>query len=343
MKTHDNTLYVTTQNAYIAKQGRNIAVRVEKKTRLCIPIHTLGSIVCFGRVGMSPFAMGLCGEANVGISFLTKYGRFLARVIGPQSGNVLLRRAQHDQTGCTKASSQTATIFISAKIANARIVLQRSLRDHQEKVHAPTLTATINRLGSLIKELQQGLPLEQIRGVEGEAARRYFQSFDQLIFSQKPDFHFRERTRRPPLDNTNSVLSFLYSLLTHDVRSACESVGLDPQMGFLHADRSGRPSLALDLMEELRPILADRLALSLINRRQISPSGFQRRENGGVEMSDKTRKTVITTYQKRKEETIQHPFLNEKITLGLLPHIQSRLLARWLRGDLDAYPAFFWR
>jgi CRISPR-associated protein Cas1 len=343
MKKHDNTLYVTTQGAYLAREGDTVLVRVEKKTRLRVPIHNLGGIVCFGNVGCSPFLMGLCGEHGVAIAFLTEHGRFLARVLGRQTGNVLLRRAQHRATSDATRAAELARMVITAKIANARTVLQRARRDHPDRVMSEQVETAIQRMAGILSELQRPLPLEQVRGTEGEAAKHYFAAFDNLILQQKEAFFFRERTRRPPRDNVNALLSFLYVLLTNDVAAACESVGLDPQMGFLHADRAGRPSLALDLVEELRPMIADRLALSLINRQQVDQGGFKRQEAGGVEMDDATRKAVLVAYQKRKDEEILHPFLREKVTLGLLPHVQARLLARWLRSEVDAYAPFLWR
>lgn len=343
MKKHDNTLYVTTQGAYLSRDGTNVVVRVEKETRLRVPIHNLGGVVCFGRISCSPFVMGLCGEQGVSIAFLTERGRFLARVLGPQSGSVHLRRAQHEATASPERSVELARWAISAKVANARCVLQRGLRDHPDCGVPELVSQAVRRLGELLRELQQPSSLDVLRGHEGEAARCYFLAFNELILQQKDAFFFVERSRRPPRDNMNALLSFLYALLTYDVVSACESVGLDPQMGFLHTDRAGRPSLALDLVEELRPMLADRLALSLVNRQQVAGPGFTRGETGAVAMDASTRKTVLVAYQKRKDEEILHPFLKEKITLGLLPHIQARLLARWLRGELDAYPAFFWK
>lgn len=343
MKKHDNTLYVTTQGAYLARQGTNVLVRVEKETRMRIPIHNLGGIVCFGNVSCSPFVMGLCGREGVGISFLSTYGRFLARVLGPQSGNVLLRRAQHRATAQPATAAELARLVITAKIANARTVLQRGLRDHADRVLTELVETAIKRLADLLRQLQHPAPLDRLRGIEGDAARSYFVAFDELILQSKQQFYLHERSRRPPRDNMNSLLSFLYTLLTYDVVSACESVGLDPQMGFLHADRAGRPSLALDLVEEFRPMIADRLALSLVNRQQVGPSGFAQSETGGVQMDAATRKTVLVAYQKRKDEQILHPFLKEKVTVGLLPHVQARLLARWLRGELDAYPPFLWK
>jgi CRISPR-associated protein Cas1 len=343
MKKHDNTLYVTTQGAYLAREGTNVLVRVEKQTRLRVPIHNLGGIVCFGNVACSPFVMGLCGREGVSVSFLTEQGRFLARVLGPQSGNVLLRRAQHRATSDPATAAEFARTVITAKIANARTVLQRARRDHADRVFSELIDSVVNRLAQLLRELQQPSPLDRLRGMEGEAARDYFVAFDEMILQQKEHFYLHERSRRPPRDNMNALMSFLYALLTYDVAAACESVGLDPQMGFLHGDRSGRASLALDLVEELRPVVADRLALSLVNRQQVSARGFTCRETGGVEMDPATRTTVLVAYQKRKDEEILHPFLKERVTFGLLPHVQARLLARWLRGELDAYPPFLWK
>ena len=343
MKKHDNTLYVTTQGAYLSRDGTNLVVRVEKETRLRVPIHNLGGVVCFGNVGCSPFVLGMCGQEGVGVSFLTLYGRFMARMQGPQSGNVLLRRAQHRATSDPTTSGDFARAVISAKIANARTVLQRAARDHPERVLPELVGGVVRRLADILRELQEPMPVDRARGLEGDAARSYFVAFDEMILQQKSDFYFHERSRRPPRDNMNALLSFLYALLTNDVASACEASGLDPQMGFLHSDRSGRASLALDLVEELRPMVADRVALSLVNRQQVSGNGFTRSETGAVEMNAATRKAVLVAYQKRKDEEIEHPFLKEKVTVGLLPHVQARLLARWLRGELDAYPPLFWK
>lgn len=344
MKTHDNTLYVTTQKSYLAREGKNVLVRVQGQTRLRLPIHTVGSVVCFGNVMCSPFLLGLCGIMGVQVSFLTENGRFLARVHGPRSGNVLLRRAQHKATADPAVAAPFARAIIAAKIANCRTVLQRAQRDHAAELGGHgNLDAAVRRLAMLVEELQQPLDLDRVRGVEGEAAAAYFSVFDHLLVAQKAAFFLRDRNRRPPRDNMNALLSFIYSVLTNDVLSACESVGLDGQMGFLHADRPGRPSLALDLVEEFRPVVADRLALSLVNRQQVAASGFKQSESGAVQMNDETRKAVLVAYQKRKDEEITHPFLGDKMTVGLLFHIQARLLARWLRGDLDAYPPFFWK
>ena len=343
MKKHLNTLFVTTQGAYLAKEGETIVVKVERETRLRLPVHTIGGIVCFGNVSCSPFLMGFCAENGVGISFLSEQGRFLARVQGPVSGNVLLRREQYRRADDEKAAAGIAGNMLIGKISNCRTVLQRALRDHGEKIGEEKISQVIKRLAYYLELLPEAHPLDIVRGYEGDAAHAYFEVFDGLIVAQKDAFRFEDRNRRPPLDNVNALLSFIYTLLVHDIRSALEGVGLDPAVGFLHRDRPGRPSLALDLMEEFRPFLADRLALSLINLRQVQGRGFQKTESGGVTMNDETRKTVLVAYQERKQEEIYHPFLDEKIAIGLLFHIQALLLARHLRGDLDGYPPFIWR
>jgi len=343
MKRHQNTLYVTTQGAYLAKDGEAVAVQQNKETLLRVPIHTLGGIVCFGQVGASPFLLGFCGERGVAVSFLTENGRFLARVQGPVSGNVLLRREQYRRADDEAATAVITRAILAAKIANSRTVIQRALRDRPASAGAESLRRAAVILGQQLDSLRPEVPVDGLRGIEGNAARAYFEVFDELIAQQKTDFFFRERSRRPPLDNVNALLSFLYTLLRHDCESALESVGLDPAVGFLHRDRPGRPSLALDLMEEFRAVLADRLALSLINLQQIRGAGFTRGETGGVVMDDAARKTVLVAYQKRKQEEIVHPFLGEKTTIGLLPHLQAALLARHLRADLDGYPPFFWK
>jgi CRISPR-associated protein Cas1 len=343
MKKHLNTLFVTTQGAYLSKEGETIAVKIDGETRLQLPIHTIGGIVCFGQVSCSPYLMGFCAEKGVTISFLSEYGRFLARVQGPVSGNVLLRREQYRWADDPVRSANMARSFIIAKIANCRTVLQRVLRDHTEKIEVENVRRTVALLGRCLELCNHETNLDALRGIEGESAHAYFMVFDNLIVSQKETFKFEERNRRPPLDNVNCLLSFLYTLLVHDARSALESVGLDPAVGFLHRDRPGRPSLALDLIEEFRAFLADRLALSLINLRQIQDKGFKKMESGAVIMDDDTRKTVLKTYQERKQEEILHPFVEEKMSVGLLMHMQAILMARHLRGDMDGYPPFIWK
>ena len=343
MKKYLNTLFVTTQGAYLAKDGETVAVRIEQKTVLRIPIHTLGGIICFGSIGVSPYLMGFCAEKDVAISFLTEYGRFLAMVKGPVSGNVLLRRKQFRMADDPDISAQMAGFILAGKISNSRTVIERSLRDHPEKTDRQAMKKVSDRLLMYVQKELQRKNLDRLRGIEGEAAHQYFSVFNDLIYQHKKNFPFSGRNRRPPTDRVNCLLSFVYTLLVHDVRSALESVGLDPSVGFLHRDRPGRPGLALDLMEEFRPFLADRLVLSMINRSQVKPEGFITKESGAVHMDDDTRKTILTTYQKRKQESLNHPFLNEKVQIGNLFFIQALLLARFIRGDLDGYPPFIWK
>lgn len=343
MKQLLNTLYVTTQGAYLARDGETVAVRVEDEVALRVPVHTLGSVVCFGRVSASPPLMGLCAEHGVALAFFSENGRFLARVQGPVSGNVLLRREQYRRSEDGAKAADIARAVVIAKVANCRTVLLRAARERPDGAGAADLEGAAQRLARLVEELQKSKPLDTVRGHEGDAARVYFDVFDHLVTEEKEAFYFRGRSRRPPLDNLNALLSFLYTLLTHDVAAAIEGVGLDPAAGYLHRDRPGRPSLALDLVEELRPVIADRLALSMINRRQIRSEGFRKTESGAVEMDGATRKEVLVAYQKRKQEEIVHPFLRERVAFGIVPHVQAMLLARHLRGDLDGYPSFLWR
>lgn len=343
MKHLLNTLYVTTQQSYLAREGETVVVRVGGETRFRVPVHNLGGIVCFGLVSCSPPLMRLCAERQVAVSFLSEYGRFWARVEGRLPGNVLLRREQYRRADSAQKAAEIARQVVLAKVANCRTVLLRAMRDHPERTDAPEMQKAADRMGSLLSSLREKVSIEEIRGIEGEAAHRYFSVFDQMITVQKEDFFFRSRSRRPPMDNMNSLLSFLYTILAHDAASALVSAGLDPAVGFLHADRPGRPGLALDLMEELRPFLADRLALSLVNRQQVKGSGFVKSESGGIIMSDDVRKEVLTAYQKRKQEEITHPFTGEKIAVGLVAFVQAMLLARRLRGDMEAYPPFIWK
>jgi CRISPR-associated protein Cas1 len=343
MKQHLNTLFVTTQGAYVHCEGEAALIRIENETRVRVPIHMIGGVVCFGRVSCSPAFMGLCGERGVTITHLTEHGRFLARIEGPISGNVLLRKTQYRKSEEPGGASELARTIVRAKVANCRTALLRALRDHPDIPGAVAVAEATKRLSGTLERLERPQSLDSVRGLEGESARYYFEVFDHLILVQKEDFFFKTRNRRPPLDNMNSLLSFVYTLLTHDARSALESVGLDPAVGFLHRDRPGRPGLALDLVEEFRPVLGDRFILSLVNRRQLRPDGFRKSESGAVLMDDETRKAILSAYQERKQEAIIHPFLGEETTVGLLPHLQARLLAAFLRGDLDAYPPFVWR
>jgi len=337
-----NVLYVTTPEAYLSLDGENVVVKKDETTCMRLPLHNLENIVCFSYPGASPGLMGACAERNVGLCFLTPNGRFLARISGKVKGNVLLRKKQYEVSEKSAESVPIAASFLLGKIANCRKVIERALRDHAMLVDTQALTQASASLKETLGQTQACQSIGDLMGFEGSAAKIYFGVFDQLILQQREDFTFKERSRRPPLDNLNSLLSFLYTLLTNDVASALEVVGLDPYVGFLHQDRPGRPSLALDLMEELRPVFADRLALSLVNRKQVTGKGFTQKESGGILMDDDTRKAVLTAWQERKKEEILHPYLKERIPFGLIPHVQAMLLARYLRGDLDAYPPFFW-
>jgi CRISPR-associated protein Cas1 len=339
-----NTLFVTTEGAALRKDGENIVAEVDSVERSRVPLHMLGSVVVFGAIFVSPPLIQALASGGITLVLLDRSGRFQARIEGPISGNVLLRRAQYR---ASDTPDEIVRSFVSAKIANQRAVLQRSLRDHGDDLASERrahVEAAVERLGLILRRvahLNEGV--EALRGAEGEAASRYFDVFDDLVRAADPEIRFRGRSRRPPLDPVNALLSFLYTLLTHDCRSAAESVGLDPAVGFLHRDRPGRPSLALDLMEELRPVLADRLALSLFNRRQLRARDFEIRDGGAVLLTDDARKVVLTAWQERKKEERRHPFLEETAPLGLVPHLQAQLLARHLRGDLDAYPPWFWK
>ncbi len=343
MKRHLNTLFVTTEGTYLSKDGQAVQVRQEKKTLLRVPLHNLDGIVCFGRVGFSSQLAGACAEANVTLSLMTPYGKFLAAVVGFTPGNVLLRRQQYRAADDQQLAASITKNMVAAKIANCRSVLLRGARDTPRPDAGELLSRQAKRMLPSIGLTRRSTDTDQIRGYEGEAASRYFSVFSELIHDPDSPFRFTERSRRPPLDPMNALLSFLYAMLAHDARSACEASGLDAAVGFLHRDRPGRPGLALDLMEEFRPFLCDRLALSLVNRKQVKASGFKPTESGAFRMDDETRKSVLVAYQKRKQDVIEHPMLHEKTTIGLLVHLQARLLARHLRGDLDEYPAFLWR
>lgn len=338
-----NVLYVTTPEAYLARDGETVLVRVEDEVKIRIPIHNLEGIVTFGYTGASPALMRLCADRGVALTFLTKSGRFMGRFSGPVSGNVLLRRKQYRMADREDETLEYAKYFLTGKLINCRSVLHRAIRDHKEAFDISKMKNVVNLMLEKTVNIERCSNLNSLRGIEGEAAQSYFSVFDNLVLCHKEDFYLKCRNRRPPTDNLNALLSFIYTLLFHEVTAALETVGLDPQVGFLHRDRPGRAGLALDLMEELRPYLADRLALSLINRKQLNGSGFVKKESGGVIMDDETRKVVIIAWQKRKQEEITHPFLDEKIPVGLIPYTQALLLARSIRGDLDGYPPFLWK
>jgi CRISPR-associated protein Cas1 len=342
MRQHLNTLYVTTQGAYLSVERESVIIKHEKEVKLRVPLHMLESIVSFGNVAMSPFLMGRCGSRGIGVAFLTERGRFLGRIQGSTSGNIMLRRQQYRQTDHEDHIAQIARIIVAAKIVNSRTVLQRAVRDYPN-LEGGDVPRAIRRLQKRINDVRKADLIDAIRGIEGDAARTYFSVFNHLVVSNDKGFSFNGRTRRPPGDPVNAMLSFVYTLLTADVASALEAVGLDPQAGFLHRDRPGRSGLALDLVEELRAFVGDRLVLSLINRGQVQSRGFETRESGAVWMSDETRKILLATYQQRKNDELIHPFLGEKTTVGMIVHLQARLMARHLRGDLDTYPPFVWR
>lgn len=343
MKKLLNTLYVTSENSYLSLDGENVVVLEDKEEKGRVPLHNLEGIVSFGYRGTSPALMGACAEKNISLCYLTPQGKFLARVSGGVKGNVILREQQYASAKNEQISLEIAKNCILGKIYNARWVLERAVRDHALQIDTDQIKKASAFLRESLKNVQNCQSKEQLRGYEGEAASIYFSVFDQLILQQKKDFYFHGRNKRPPLDNTNALLSFIYTLLTNSITSALESVGLDPYVGYLHTERPGRVSLSLDLIEELRAILADRFVLTLINRKIVNSKGFSKKENGAVLMNDDLRKKVITEWQNKKKEIITHPYLKEKIEWGMVPYVQAMLLARYLRGDLDGYPVFLWK
>lgn len=344
MKKLLNTIYVTTENASLKKDGENLIVENEDKIIGRVPLHLIDAIVVFGAILITPALIGACGAKGITISIFDRIGRFQARVEGPISGNVLLRRAQYKQSD---NPDKIVKSILIGKIANQRAVLMRALRDYGKEYdneNKQKLEFAIKRLAHSLSYINEyDILADNLRGIEGDSAKLYFGVFDLLIRNKSEKLRFTKRTRRPPLDPINALLSFLYALLTHDCRSAAESVGLDSAVGFLHRDRPGRPSLALDLMEELRPVLVDRMVLSLINRGQLNDNDFEYTESGAVNISDEARKIVLTAWQERKREERLHPFINEKVPFGLVPYIQAKLLSRHLRGDLDAYVPWLWK
>jgi CRISPR-associated protein Cas1 len=336
MKKLLNTLYITRQESYLHKERETIVIKQGDNKLGQFPALTIANILCFGQVSVSPFLMGYCGEQGIGLAFYTEYGRFLARVQGKQTGNVLLRRAQYRWADDDEKSTAVARLMVAAKIANARSVLMRELRNHGEN---PVLQAAVVKLATSLRRVQHSGSVEMTMGIEGDAANSYFGVFDELI--RGSGFAFGGRVRRPPTDPVNALLSFVYSLLTHECSSALQGVGLDPYVGFLHKDRPGRVSLALDLLEEFRSPLADRLVLTLINRRQLQLSDFVTESSGAVRLTDDARKTLLTVWQERKQTEVNHPYLGESVPIGLLPHCQAMLLARHIRGDLEYYPPYW--
>lgn len=343
MKRLLNTLYVTSGNKYLSLDGENIVVLEDQKEIGRVPLHNLQGIVTFGYTGASPALMGACAQRNIELVFMSGNGRFLARVTGEVKGNVTLRKQQYRISDDRENSVYIARNFIIGKVYNARWVLERAVRDHGMRLDVETIKKKSAFLAQSMKKIRTCENAEELLGLEGEAASVYFSVFDDLILQQKEDFTFHGRNKRPPLDNVNAMLSFGYSLLANMCGSALEAVGLDPYVGFFHTDRPGRMSLALDLMEEFRSIMVDRFVLSLINKRIIKEKHFIKKENDAVIMTDEGRKIFLSAWQSKKQETIKHPFLDEKIEWGMAPYVQSLLLARFLRGDLDEYPPFFWK
>lgn len=338
-----NTLYVTTENSYLRLDHDTLKVNVEHETKLQVPLHHLGGVICFGDVLVSPALMRRCGEDGRALVLFDRNGRFKARIEGPVSGNVLLRRAQHEASCDAAKTLSIAKKIVAGKIQNGRQVLMRAAREAEDSEDEQPLREATATLAGALSRIPRCDDLDQLRGMEGESARAYFGAFDRMVREDRESFHLDGRNRRPPLDPMNALLSFLYAMLTNDCVAAAEGVGLDPQVGFLHALRPGRAALALDLMEELRAILADRLALTLVNRKQVAAGNFEDRPGGAVYLGEEGRKTVVVAYQNRKQEEILHPLLEQKVPLGLVPHVQARLLARVLRGDMEDYVPFLYR
>jgi len=335
-----NTLYVLTQGSYLHLERETLRLEVERQTRMQVPLHHLGGIVLFGNVLVSPFALHRCAEDGRSVVLLSEQGRFKARLEGAQSGNVLLRRSQHRMVDDAGRSSALMRMLLAGKIQNCRALLLRGARESADDESEKRLRAGAESLAASLRALPEASDPEVLRGIEGQAAREYFAAFDGLLRCHREEFAMDGRNRRPPRDRINALLSFLYALLANECVSAVESVGLDPQVGYLHALRPGRPALALDLMEEFRPLLADRLALTLINRQQIKPDDFELRPGGSVQMSDEARKTVLAAWQQRKQEEVMHAQLEQSVPLGLMPMVQARLLARFVRGEADDYTPF---
>ncbi len=332
-----NTLYVTTPESYLSKDGLNVVVSVKQEEIFRIPIHNIEQIVTFGYMGASPGLMKLCADSGVSLTFLSPQGRYISRSQGPVKGNVLLRKAQYNYSDDLDYALHLSRLFIGGKIQNYRNILRRFIRDNGENQCVESVAEELLRCKKRVLSADN---IDSVRGIEGEAANSYFSAFSQLILNQKDDFKFQGRNRRPPKDAVNAMLSFVYTLVCNDVIAALETVGLDPYVGFMHTLRPGRASLALDVMEELRAYLGDRLVLSLINRRQITNKDFLQQGNEGIIMTENGRKVILSEWQNRKKDQITHPYLNEKISIGLLPYVQATLLARFIRGDIDDYPVF---
>ena len=338
-----NTLFVTSEDLYLSLDGENVVANRDKQIVSRYPLHMLAGVVCFSYPGVSPALMGACAERGVSLAFCTPQGRFLARVSGENNGNVLLRRTQYRVADDLEQSCQIARTMIFGKLYNARRRIERTRRDHGLRLDAEKLSHASQIIQTLLPTVAQESDLDRLRGLEGTGATAYFNVLDDMVLNYKETFFFHTRSRRPPLDPMNAMLSFAYALLANDCAAALESVGLDSYVGFLHRDRPGRSSLALDLMEELRPCMADRFVLTLINNRTVGAYDFIQRENGSVRLRDDARRMFLNNWQEKKRETLTHPYLGEKLPWGLVPFVQALLLTRYLRGDLDAYPPFLWK
>ena len=338
-----NTLYILSEDIYLSLDGENVVANRDKQAIARYPLHTLQNIITFSYPGASPALMGACAKRQIGLAFCTPRGRFLARVCGENSGNILLRRTQYRAADDSVQCCQISRSMIFGKLFNARWSIERTRRDHGLRLDSEKLVSVSQQIYGLLPQVKEITSPEELRGLEGVGASAYFSVFNEMILGDKEAFSFQGRSRRPPLDAVNAMLSFAYSLLSHDCASALESVGLDSYVGFLHRDRPGRISLALDLMEELRPCMADRFVLTLINNRQVKAVDFLYMESGAVLLSDDGRKTFLKNWQEKKKEMLTHPYLGEKLPWGMIPYIQALLLARYLRGDLDTYPPFLWK
>ena len=338
-----NTLYILSEDIYLSLDGENVVANRDRQIAARYPLHTLQNIITFSYAGASPALMGACAQRQIALAFCTPRGKFLARVCGEGNGNVLLRRTQYRAADDPSQCCQISRTIIFGKLFNARWSIERTRRDHSLRVDSEKLVSVSKQIYGLLSQVKEVTALEELRGLEGVGASAYFSAFDEMILGDKETFVFRSRSRRPPLDAVNAMLSFAYSLLAHDCASALESVGLDSYVGFLHRDRPGRTSLALDLMEELRPCMADRFVLTLINNRIVNRADLSKTESGAVLLTDTGRRTFVKNWQDKKKETLTHPYLGEKLPWGTIPYIQALLLARHLRGDLDAYPPFLWK
>lgn len=343
MKKLLNTLYITNPGYYLSLEGETVTVLSDKKKIGKIPLHNLESIITCGYMGASPALMGKCAQEGISIIFLARNGKFLARIVGEQYGNVILRKTQYRVSECEEASLKLAKCFIMSKLYNSRWILERTIRDHKLRVNTEALKSASLTLKNSLNSAYECKSMDSLRGIEGEVASIYFGVFNELILQQEEDFSFEFRSRRPPLDKVNALLSFAYVLLTSMCTSALESVGLDPYVGFMHTIRPGRKSLALDFVEELRSVFADRFVITLINKKLILSKHFIEQEDGAVLLNDEGKKIFFKYWQQKKLEVIEHPYLKEKVEWGMVPYVQALLLSRYLRGDLDSYPAFFWK